>query len=148
MSAPLIKFPQGPLIDQQTQRLSLEWFMFIQSLNSSLSYVMQQVSAQAGFASTMLSMAEEVGADQMMASIPGPQGAAGPAGARGMPGMDGQDGEDVIPLGPMLRTTEPVPALATYAVGAVGFDTTAHASELHACVMAIRTALVDNGLLS
>lgn len=39
-------------------------------------------------------------------------------------------------------------ALATYGTGAFGFDSDAHASELHAMVVSIRAALVANGIMS
>jgi hypothetical protein len=39
-------------------------------------------------------------------------------------------------------------ALAAYGAGANGFDTGAHASELHALVVKIRAALVANGIMS
>lgn len=94
-----LTFPQGPIVDPQTKQLSLDWFMFLQQLQSGLAFVTQQVGAQAGFASTMLNMAEEdSGTDGMMALIPGPQGSRGVQGLF-VPGMDGQDAEDQHWLG-------------------------------------------------
>lgn len=73
--------------------------MFLQELQSGLSFVMQAYQAQAGFATTMLSMADEdSGADAMMSMIPGARGQTGERGAS-VPGLDGQDGDDMALLG-------------------------------------------------
>ena len=39
-------------------------------------------------------------------------------------------------------------ALSAYGAGAKGYDTDAHAAEIHALVVKIRAALVENGIMT
>jgi len=121
LSFPKIQFPQGPLIDPQTQRLSLEWFMFIQNLNNGLSILTQQMSGLQGFASTMLNTSDDDGADSMMGTIPGPAGQTGARGSQGMPGMDGQDADDMALLpAPTSGLYDPAGAAAAVTATSLG----------------------------
>lgn len=93
-----IQFPVGPIADRQTGQLSLEWSMFLRALNDGVFFAIQEAQRQAGFASTMLNMAEDdMGTDGLMALIPGPQGVTGAQG-QAIPGMAGEDGTDEMPL--------------------------------------------------
>ncbi len=79
-----------------TGRLSLEWFMWLQNLPKTILAIvvasLPSSGSTIGFAIPGLDGQD--GDDSWI--IPGPMGPQGAVGARGVPGIDGQDGEDNV----------------------------------------------------
>src|SRR5262245_49089293 len=125
------RFPDGPIIDPATNRLSFDWWTFLHDFSEELKALLVEFAALAATVNRG-GVPGRDGDDGADSFIPGPPGLQGIPGIPGPRGFDGEDGNDGYIVGPLVEMFTWTPTLNSFTIvnGTGGITATAYGTKI------------------